>query len=65
MILSKAARQIIAITYDLNPFMAVILVDQKATNNSSSNAIFASFERQGSTFPGAQGHMPLDFAVGP
>ena len=20
---------------------------------------------QGSTFPGAQGHMPLDFAVGP
>ena len=21
--------------------------------------------KQGSTFPGAQGHMPLDFAVGP
>ena len=21
--------------------------------------------RQGSTFPGAQGHMPLEFAVGP
>ena len=29
--------------------------------------IFAkiSVSWQGSTFPGAQGHMPLDFAVGP
>ena len=54
---------ILSVFVPLEDFVVLteILLYQYHMRLRNYNAVLS----QGSTFPGAQGHMPLDFAVGP
>ena len=43
----------------------IVLSIQWELTNEYQKLFVSCNPTQGSTFPGAQGHMPLDFAVGP